>query len=76
MKAVEGIYDGNRIKPLEPLNMPANVRVIITFPDMPRPALRRTRIEDVAGCLSYRGPAKSLADMEQAIEKGAQKQQS
>jgi hypothetical protein len=67
---VEGIYDGKRIKPLEPLHMPANVRVIITFLDAPQPSLPRTRIEDVAGCLAYKGPARTLADMEQAIEKG------
>ena len=71
MKAVEGIYDGKRIKPLEPVHMPANVPVIITFLDAPPPALPLTRIEDVAGCLGYRGPAKTLADMEHAVEKGA-----
>jgi len=72
MKAVEGIYDGKRIRPLEPVHMPANVRVIITFLDAPLPILAPTRIEDVAGCLAYRGPVKSLADMEKAIAKGAQ----
>ncbi|MDD5708362.1 MAG: hypothetical protein PHR35_20780 [Kiritimatiellae bacterium] len=76
MKTVGGIYDGKLIKPLEPLHMPANVRVIITFLDVPRPALRRTRIEDVAGCLAYRGAPKSLADMEQAIKKGVQEHRS
>ena len=76
MKVIEGIYDGKGIKPLEPLHMPANVRVIITFLDAPQPTLRRTRIEDVAGCLAYRGRPKSLADMDKAIEKGARKQRS
>ena len=29
-----------------------------------------TRLEDVAGSVPYRGPAKSLADMHRAIEQG------
>ena len=29
-----------------------------------------TRLEDVIGCAGYRGPARSLADMERAIAKG------
>jgi AbrB family looped-hinge helix DNA binding protein len=33
----------------------------------PRRALTPTRLEDVAGCLKYGGPAKSLEDMEEAI---------
>ncbi len=28
-------------------------------------------LEELAGCLSYPGPAKSLKEMEQAIERGA-----
>lgn len=76
MKAVEGIYDGKRIKPLEPVHMPANVRVIITFLDAPPPALPQTRLEDVAGCLACRGPAKTLADMERAIKRGARERRS
>ncbi len=28
-------------------------------------------LEELAGCLSYTGPAKSLEEMEQAIERGA-----
>lgn len=30
-----------------------------------------TTINDVAGCLAYHGPARSLADMEDAVRKGA-----
>lgn len=30
-----------------------------------------TRIEDVLGCTGYKGPRKSLRDMEDAIAKGA-----
>ena len=76
MKAVEGIYDGKRIKTLEPVHMPANVRVIITFLDAPPTVVPRTRLADVAGCLAYKGPAKTLTDMEKAIEKGARKHRS
>ncbi len=54
--------------------MPANVRVLVTSLDAPTPALKPTRIEDVVGCLRFSGPTKSLADMEQAIERGAREQ--
>ena len=76
MKTVEGIYDGKRINPLEPVHMPANVRVFITFLDAPSPALPVTRIQDVAGCLAYKGKTKTLRDMEHAIEKGAKERRS
>jgi len=71
MKTVEGIYDGKRINPLVPIHMPANVRVFITFLDTPALALPATRVQDVAGCLAYKGKTKTLLDMEHAIEKGA-----
>jgi hypothetical protein len=71
VKTVEGIYDGKRIRPLVPIHMPANARVIITFLDVTPAELPPTRLEDVAGCLAYKGPAKTLADMEQAIARGA-----
>ena len=32
---------------------------------------KETKIEDVIGCLGYKGPRKSLRDMESAIAKGA-----
>ena len=35
----------------------------------PKLTLPVTDIDDVAGCLAYRGKAKSLEDMEQAISK-------
>jgi AbrB family looped-hinge helix DNA binding protein len=31
----------------------------------------KTKIEDVIGCVGYKGPKKSLKDMEAAIAKGA-----
>jgi len=31
----------------------------------------KTKIEDVIGCVGYKGPKKSLKDMEAAITKGA-----
>ena len=71
MKTVEGIYDGKQISTLEPIHMPANVRVFITFLDSQPTKLPATRIQDVAGCLAYRGKAKTLRDMERAIARGA-----
>jgi hypothetical protein len=71
--AIQGIYDGKTIRPLEPILAQANVRVIITFLD-PEAAYRlpATRLEDVAGCLHYSGPTKTPADMEAAIRKGVE----
>jgi AbrB family looped-hinge helix DNA binding protein len=34
---------------------------------------KTTKIDDVLGCLKYKGPRKSLKDMETAIAKGARK---
>jgi AbrB family looped-hinge helix DNA binding protein len=34
---------------------------------------KTTKIDDVLGCLKYKGPRKSLKDMETAIAKGAKK---
>lgn len=33
----------------------------------PAPLFPRTRLEDVYGCLAYKGPAKSIAEMDEAI---------
>lgn len=75
MQAIQGIYDGKTIRPLEPVRAHPNVRVIITFmePEL-TDNLPVTRLEDVAGCLHYTGPAKTLADMEAAIRKGVAEQ--
>lgn len=75
MLAIQGIYDSKTIQPLEPVRAHANVRVIITFME-PEPLsdLPVTQIEDVAGCLHYSGPAKTMADMETAIRKGVAEQ--
>ena len=71
MQAVQGIYDGKNIRLLEPVRADANARVIITFLDStPAGNLPATRLEDVAGCLHYGSPAKSLADMDAAIQRG------
>lgn len=75
MQAIQGIYDGKTIRPLEPIRAHPNVRVIITFmeSDLARD-VPVTRLEDVAGCLCHTGPAKTLADMEAAIRKGIKEQ--
>ena len=75
MQAIQGIYDGKTIRPLEPVRAHPNVRVIITFMESERGVdLPVTRVEDVAGCLHYTGPAKTLADMDAAIQKGVEEQ--
>ena len=75
MQAIQGIYDGNMIRPLEPVRAHANVRVIITFLDPEgQNDLPVTRLEDVAGCLHFSGPTKTLTDMEAAIGRGVAEQ--
>jgi AbrB family looped-hinge helix DNA binding protein len=43
---------------------------VVLRPLKPFPA---TQVKDVLGCAGYRGPARSLKDMEEAIAKGAKK---
>ena len=76
MYAIKGIYDGTVIKPLQPVEAKSNTMVVITFLDEEdsSTAFPPTRFEDVAGCLHYKGPAKTLQDMEAAIEKGVKEQ--
>lgn len=38
------------------------------------PALPETTLQDLIGCTGYRGPARTLEDMEEAIAKGAREQ--
>jgi len=38
----------------------------------PLEPFKETKIEDVIGCTGYKGPKKSLKDMEDAIAKGAE----
>ncbi len=52
-----------------------HLRVISLFPensvDTHSEGIPKSRFEDVAGCLQYNGPAKTLEDMENAIKEGA-----
>ncbi len=41
---------------------------VLLKPAQPAPP---ATLEELAGCLSYTGPAKSLKEMEQAIKRGA-----
>ena len=79
MREIEGVYDGETVRPLEKLDVKPNTRVIITFPvdkERSRAAMTQTRLEDVAGCLHFDGPARTLDDMEAAIERGARERRS
>lgn len=74
MIAIQGVYDGKMIRPLEPFRSHPNAKVIITFLDEePTESLPTTRLEDVAGCLKFSGPAKTLSDMDDAIRRGVAK---
>ncbi|PTN34887.1 AbrB/MazE/SpoVT family DNA-binding domain-containing protein [Desulfonatronum sp. SC1] len=48
---------------------------VIEFDDgvllKPRSVFPAMKVDEVAGCLAYQGPTKSLADMDEAVRKGA-----
>ena len=69
MQTIPGVYDGQAIKPLKEFRARPNTRVIITFlEDAQRESVfAPTRIEDVAGCLAYAGPAKTIEEMDAAV---------
>jgi AbrB family looped-hinge helix DNA binding protein len=54
--------------------VPGTEFVIEDTPDgvllRPAKSFQPTRLEEVIGCTSYKGPAKTLQDMEEAIAKG------
>ena len=68
MFTIRGIYDGNRVRLLEPVSVAPNIEVMVTFLDKNiGPA---SRLEEVAGSLRYYGKAKSLEEMDEAIAVG------
>jgi hypothetical protein len=69
MQTIPGVYDGQAIKPLDGFRARPNTRVTITFlEDGQRESVfAPTRIEDVAGCLAYAGPAKTIEEMDAAV---------
>jgi hypothetical protein len=76
MHTVFGIYDGEAIRPSEAVRARPNTTVLITFLDddaQPVP-FAPTRLENVAGCLPYTGPAKTLEEMHAAIRDHAKQQ--
>ena len=40
----------------------------------PKVALAKTKLEDVAGCLAYQGKAKTIEEMNEAIQEGVIRQ--
>jgi hypothetical protein len=73
MHTVRGVYDGQVIRPTEPVRAQPSTKVIIIFleGDTPPSPFKVTRLEDVAGCLSYSGPAKTLEEMQEAVARRA-----
>ncbi len=54
--------------------LPGTEFTIVDTPEgvllQPTKSFQPTRLEEVIGCTGYQGPAKTLQDMEDAIEKG------
>ncbi len=69
MQTIPGVYDGQVIRPLAEFRARPNTKVTITFIEDERreSPFPRTRIEDVAGCLAYAGPAKTIEEMDSAV---------
>ncbi len=76
MHTVFGVYDGEAIRPSEAVRARPNTTVIITFldDDAQPAAFALTRLEDVAGCLPYAGPGRTLEEMHAAIRHRAKRQ--
>ena len=76
MQTVRGVYDGQAVRPTEAVRARPNAKVLITFLDEePQPSpFEATQLADVAGCLSYSGPAKTLNDMQAAVRRRAKEQ--
>jgi hypothetical protein len=74
MKVVEGLFDGTCVKPIHEVKVKPNTRVIITFlEDEANPPRTAVSLSEVAGCLKYNGPAKSIDEMNAAIAHGIKK---
>jgi hypothetical protein len=71
MHSVAGVYDGEAIRPTEAFEARPNTRVIITFLDDAPSPFPPTRLEDVAGCLPHRGPARTVEEMNEAVVRHA-----
>jgi hypothetical protein len=73
MRVVEGLYDGKSVHPIERIDAKPNTRVTITFPDdeSAGDSEKKSLLDDVAGCLKWDGPAKTIEEMDEAVAKGA-----
>ena len=78
MRVVDGLYDGKSVHPMERVNAKPNTRVKITFPDeeAANEATRTSALDAVAGCLKWRGSAKTMEEMDEAIARGAKERPS
>ena len=71
MLSVHGYYDGKVVHPEEPVKAPKNSKVILTFLETDNgETFPQTELKDVAGCLPYKGPSKSIEEMEEGIGRG------
>jgi hypothetical protein len=72
MKTVIGIYDGEVVRPLEALDSePGSRFLLIKEISPPRSAgLPKYQPEDLAACVNYQGPPKTLEQMEEDVANG------
>ncbi len=66
MRIVEGVYDGKTVHISERINAKPNTRVTIAFPDddASYSTVTPETLDGVAGCLQWRGPAKTIEEMD------------
>ena len=76
MFTIEGVFDGTSIRPLEAIHAQPNTRVVITFLEEhdSRGPFKLSRLEEVAGCLPYKGPALTIEQMDAAVQEAIGKE--
>jgi len=88
LQTIEAIIEKEGVvRLLEPIHPTQSMRVLITLLEpietntsrmsMPlynSPKLAETQLDEVAGCLAYKGKAKTLEEMDDAIAKGIKAQ--
>lgn len=67
----QSIREAHKWQPGLEFNVIETDQGLLLAPAMP---FKPTTIKEVIGCVNYKGPKKSLKDMEAGIEKGAKKQ--
>lgn len=72
MKTVRGVYDGQRVLLSEDVEAAPQTEVLVTFLAPQRQPEGTFDLEDLIGCVGYKGPRKPLEEMEDGVREGAE----